>query len=186
MDRESARSSSLPSCGRVVTDEKMAIWRYISKRYKIDKTDGSISAKPSAFNIRRDKQGEVKESTASLFELVESNICSMGNAVRVTGLLIVTKNFKNVEDSDASGSLYVSDVDELKKDPRAFELFRTPKQKRGPLIHWDLKYADDDKEPHMLVAKSALAHICRVYICGRESLSSVALLSAPRGSTSGS
>ncbi|WP_162996122.1 hypothetical protein [Pseudomonas putida] len=175
LDKNAALSSSLPCGSDGAEAEALAIWRYISKRYK-KKNDGSISAKPSAFNIRRDEGGKPKEPSASLFELSEDGNCTLENAVRVTGLLITTKNFKRVDALDASGSLIMADVMELNRDPRAFKVFKTPGQKKGVLLHWDLEYELDDREPEMLIAKSALAHICRVYVCGGQALKSVALL----------
>lgn len=175
LDKESAGSTLLSSPKAESATEALSIWRYISKRYKV-KRDGSVSAKPSAFGIRRDEHGNAKEPSASLFELSENGVCSWDNAVRVTGLLITTKNFKRIDDLDASGSLNISDMEELNRDPRAFKIFRTPNQKKCELIHWDLEYDKDDREPEMLIAKSALAHICRVYVCGGDALRSVALL----------
>lgn len=148
----------------------LVVWRYVPRyRYKI--LNGVPTAKPSAFKIKRNSDGSAKEPSASLFELSGRAPCSESNAVSLMGLLISEKNFKSVHADDGSGSLKVSEVKELSKDPRAFTLTRTAEQRKGLLVHWDLTYAADDRTPDMLIAKSQLAHICKIYITGGAALS---------------
>lgn len=152
------------------TGALLVVWRYVPHyRYRI--RNGVPTAKPSAFKIRRNPDGSAKEPSASLFELSGKAPCSESNAIYLMGLLISEKNFKGVEANDGSGSLKVSDVKELLKDPRAFILAKTAKQSIGSLVHWDLTYTADDRAPDMLVAKSQLAHICKIYVTGGAALS---------------
>lgn len=163
LDMESALPSTREA--QQPSSNAYAIWRYLSHyRYKVQA--GVPTAKPSAFSIRREPDGTPREPSASLFELSGRSTCSEQNAVCLMELLITTKNFNNVDDRDASGSLKLSDVNELVKDPRAFSLLQTPNQKAGPLIHWDLTYEADDRTDAMRLAKSSLAHICKVYVAG--------------------
>lgn len=150
-------------------DKDVYLWRYIPS-YKYKFRDGLPQAKPSAFNIKRDENGQPKEPSASLFELTDSPGCNEGNSVMLLVSLILHKGFKNLCEYDASGSLKISDVMELNKDPKVFQLSKTPKKPVGSLAHWDLKYEADDLTEVIQTAKSALAHICRVYVSGRGAL----------------
>lgn len=176
LDMESAVSAANGDLG-----ELLVVWRYVPHyRYKV--RNGVPTAKPSAFQIKRNPDGSAKEPSASLFELNGKAPCSENNAVSLMGLLISEKNFKGVEPGDGSGSLKISDVNELLKDPRAFTLAKTPKQKVGPLVHWDLTYATDDRDPDMQVAKSQLAHICKIYVTGATALGNAAIALLPKPS----
>lgn len=158
----------------------LVVWRYIPY-YRYGSCGGVPKAKPAAFKIKRNPDGSAKEPSASLFELNGKAVCSEANAVCMMGLLISEKNFKSVEPGDGSGSLKISDVNELLKDPRAFSLARTSKQRSRALLHWDLTYAKDDREPDMEIAKSQLAHICKIYVTGAAALAAIgpALLPGP-------
>lgn len=159
LDRESA----LASCEKETDD--LYLWRYIP-HYKYKSENGVFHAKPSAFSIRRDENGIPREPSASLFELLGHPGTNMGNSIVLLSALIAHKNFRNVEPNDAAGSLKNSDLNELNKDPRVFSLSKTAGKPVDCLIHWDLKYAADDKTEEIQVAKSALAHVCKVYVCG--------------------
>lgn len=173
------KESELPNLGDV--GEQLVVWRYVP-HYRYRTRNGVLKAKPSAFNIKRNADGSVKEPSASLFELNGNAPCSKDNAVSLMELLISEKNFRSVEPGDGSGSLKISDVNEMLKDPRAFSLAKTPNQRRGPLVHWDLTYATDDRDPDMLLAKSQLAHICKIYVTGAVALDTAAQALLPKPS----
>lgn len=170
LDKESALP---PASETVAVSDSLVVWRYIP-HYRYRSRNGVRTAKPAAFKIKRNADGSPKEPSASLFELNGKSLCNEINAICLMGLLISEKNFKGVEDQDGSGSLKISDVRELLKDPRAFSLDRTNGQRVGALLHWDLTYAKDDREPDMEIAKSQLAHICKIYVTGAAALKSTA------------
>lgn len=178
MDMESALSLSSAENEQAPSVEVLAVWRYLSRKY-ISK-GGALTAKPSAFNIKRDENKQPKEPSASLFELRGRTDCSRDNAVCMMAFLITLKNFQNIDFLDASGSLKVSDVNEINKDPQDFSLLPTPAQRKGPMIHWDLTYFEDDITDKMRLRKSALAHICKVYVCGQQALERTRMLPAPK------
>lgn len=163
LDKEAAAGSALES-GVV---ENIFVWRYIpSHKYKIDK-DGDIVAKGSAFSIRRWPDGTVREPSASLFQIRDKCECSLESSVFFLQYLHSFKGFSRMGETDASGSISVGDVAELNKDPKAFALNVSEKQKENDdLIHWDLRYVSDDREKEIQDAKNALALICKVYVSG--------------------
>lgn len=145
------------------------IWRFMTfTRYVIDE-EGHAIARGSAFDIRRDPKGVPKEPTASFFELKDYTEKCRENSLRFLHRLKVSKNFE-IKQSTASGALSVRDVDEIKKDPKAFSLFITPGQGNTVMIHWDLEYSKDDLDDDMQDIKAMLATACTVFVKGKSDL----------------
>lgn len=158
--------------GRMIESASVAmpfVWRYLTfSRYILD-DEGDAIAQGSAFDIRRDERGVPKEPSASFFELKDYTEKCRENSLRFLYRLKISKDF-NIKKSTASGALSVRDVDEIKKDPKAFSLFITPGQDNSVMIHWDLEYSKDDLDDDMQDIKGMLATACTVYVKGESDL----------------
>lgn len=161
LDKESASAGLLDSASTTL----LYVWRYIPpSKYSLDES-GLASAKGVAFDIRRRKDGTIKEPSASLFELRDFKDGCRDTSLRFLHGMSESKGFE-IKASTASGALDLSEVREIKKDPQAFTLVVSPGQGNDVMLHWDLTYAKDDLEEEMISVKNALAIACRVYVKG--------------------
>ena len=149
-----------------VCDEFFFTWRWIPDGAFFCDDLGRFRAKSSAFDIRRDDQGKIKEPSASLFQLESEADDFLKGVAAIFGLLPFGK--KTLLNS-AVGALSSSQFSDLKKDPLFrsvdgqcfFEIKVSEVQKNKKIIHWDLIYSKDDMEGEIQALKTMLARICR-------------------------
>lgn len=173
LNKEVASSTAIGEA----TEGNVVVWRWLARSNFFVNEAGHPVAKSTAFDIRRDEQGAVKEPSASLFEMRDKSAGSPDEAVSFLRLLVETGRFKNIRSNSASGCINTEDVKDIEKDPKAFWLAVSEQQRANDeLIHWDLGYTKDDLEKEMQDAKNALAIICRVHL--QQSSSQVPALQA--------
>lgn len=161
LDKKTASAVTLGN----VEQPNIVVWRWLARGNFFVNEAGEAIAKSTAFDIRRDNDDNVKEPSASLFQMRNNSESTQTSSATFLKLLVDTKRFKSISANSASGTICTDDVKEIEKDPKAFWLAVSAEQRKGDeFIHWDLGYVKDDRDKEMQDAKTALAMICKVHL----------------------